>query len=184
MAVLGAPDVIPHQDLNNPVYEDGDQFAWGDIPYACEAPYSQAPKDFIGPTRVVGRIPDITKGTDPAYLAGVLKTASTWRSRSAADYASYLGISADVWQGSTSMSLRNTFGSATDLQLSPPKRAFATLVESMPSRFSLKRERRSAFCVISAVAWRYPVRLPRVHPICGRETRSHGTLPAKQAGNT
>lgn len=120
MVILGAPDVIPHQDLNNPVYEDGDQFAWGDIPYACERPYSQAPKDFIGPTRVVGRIPDITKGTDPAYLAGMLKTASTWRSRSAADYASYLGISADVWQGSTSMSLRNTFGSAADLQLSPP----------------------------------------------------------------
>ena len=42
-----------------------------------------------------------------AHLAGVLKTASTWRSRSAAVYASYLGNSA-------------AFGSGTDLQLSPP----------------------------------------------------------------
>lgn len=43
--ILGAVDVIPHQDLKNPAYDpspdgDPDQFAYGDLPYACEAGYS------------------------------------------------------------------------------------------------------------------------------------------------
>ena len=59
LMLLGSIDVIPHQDLVNPVYApspsgDPDQFAFGDLPYACDAPYSQQPQDFYGPTRVVG----------------------------------------------------------------------------------------------------------------------------------
>src|ERR1043166_8968431 len=62
LMLLGAPDVIPHQDLKNPMYSPGnddDKEAPGDIPYACEAPYSRSPEDFIGPTRVLGRLPDL-----------------------------------------------------------------------------------------------------------------------------
>ena len=46
--LLGSVDVIPHQDLRNPVYvtksddEDTDHDAPGDLPYACEAIYSKA----------------------------------------------------------------------------------------------------------------------------------------------
>src|SRR2546425_1917897 len=49
LLLLGATDVIPHQDMKNPVYggEDFDALAYGDLPYACEAPYSQRPQDFI-----------------------------------------------------------------------------------------------------------------------------------------
>ncbi len=73
LLILGAIDVIPHQDLKNPLYDpspdgDPDKIAFGDLPYACEAPYGQKPQDFFGPTRVVGRLPDLTGGTDPAYL--------------------------------------------------------------------------------------------------------------------
>ena len=64
LVILGSKDIIPHQDLENPIYdpksEDLDKCAYGDLPYACEAPYSRKPHDFLGPTRVVGRIPDIT----------------------------------------------------------------------------------------------------------------------------
>jgi hypothetical protein len=122
LVILGATDVIPHQDLSNPIFGrmDMDKICWGDIPYACEAPYSQEPQKFIGPTRVLGRIPDITKGDGTHYLTGMLATASKWRSRSAGDYSSYLGISADIFKGSTALSLRNTFGSDADLQVSPP----------------------------------------------------------------
>lgn len=77
LTILGAVDVVPHQDLINPLYdsksEDNDRFAYGDLPYACESPYSQKIKDFIGPTRVVGRIPDVTGGDDPDYLVGCLR---------------------------------------------------------------------------------------------------------------
>jgi hypothetical protein len=61
--ILGSTDIIPHQDMKNPVFDgvnDADEFAYGDLPYACEAAYSQNAADFIGPTRVVGRLPDIT----------------------------------------------------------------------------------------------------------------------------
>ena len=82
--ILGAVDVVPHQNLENPVFdgdEDPDEFAWSDMPYACEAPYSTKPQDFIAATRVVGRLPDETGGSDPAYLVGLLKTAASWQSR-------------------------------------------------------------------------------------------------------
>jgi Peptidase family C25 len=127
LVLLGSIDIVPHQDLRNPLYDpnrpdvDVDEFSFGDLPYACEAPYSQQPKDFIGPTRVLGRIPDVTNGSDPSYLIGLLDVAAGWTARTAQDYLEYLGISAEVWQQSTSTSLQNTFGSDTDLQVSPPK---------------------------------------------------------------
>jgi hypothetical protein len=59
LMILGAPDVLPHQDLDNPAAsppDDPDLRAWGDLPYACDAPYSRDPARFVGPTRVVGRL--------------------------------------------------------------------------------------------------------------------------------
>jgi hypothetical protein len=123
LLLLGAIDVIPHQDLRNPVHDgdDPDEFAYGDLPYACEARYSQEIKDFVGPTRVVGRLPDITGSKDPAYLMSLLEVATRWGSRPFSDYASYLGISAEVWKGSTNLTLQKLFGSAEEAQLSPPE---------------------------------------------------------------
>ena len=62
--ILGAPDVVPHQDMKNPAFDppdDPDEYAYGDLPYACDAPYSRDIATFKGPTRVVGRLPDLTK---------------------------------------------------------------------------------------------------------------------------
>jgi hypothetical protein len=50
------------------------------IPYACEAPYSQKPQDFFRPTRVVGRIPDVTHGKDSANLVGLGLNKMAWSS--------------------------------------------------------------------------------------------------------
>jgi hypothetical protein len=123
IVLLGATDVIPHQDLRNPVFggDDLDEFAYGDVPYACEAPYSREPKDFIGPTRVVGRLPDITGSSDSAYLVGLLATATNWKSRPRTDYGKCFAITAQVWKKSTTLSIQKLFGSSADLQLSPPK---------------------------------------------------------------
>ena len=62
LMILGSPDILPHQDLTNPtqyrgddIPSDDDDYAWGDLPYACDAPYSRDPARFVGPTRVIGR---------------------------------------------------------------------------------------------------------------------------------
>lgn len=123
LMILGAPDVVPHQDLDNPAYsppDDPDKPAWGDLPYACDAPYSRDPAHFVGANRVVGRLPDLVSAKEPSYLLGLLKTAAGYRSRSRDDYAAYFGLSASVWQGSTRLSLKNIFGNADKLLLAPP----------------------------------------------------------------
>jgi hypothetical protein len=123
LMILGAPDVVPHQDLDNPTYkpgEDDDDRAWGDLPYACDVPYSRDPARFVGPTRVVGRLPDQMSDREPSYLISLLKTAANYKRRSRDDYAGYFGLSAEVWQGSTRLSLDNIFGNADKLLLAPP----------------------------------------------------------------
>jgi hypothetical protein len=120
--LLGSTDIIPHQDMKNPVFDginDADKFAYGDLPYACETPYSQNAADFIGPTRVVGRLPDVTGANDPAYLVELLETAANAKSLARSDYTGFLGISAKVWEKSTRLSLEKLFGSGKDVRLSP-----------------------------------------------------------------
>lgn len=124
LMILGAIDVVPHQDLKNPLFSDdpeGDdeEFAYGDLPYACDAAYSRNIKSFTGPTRVVGRLPDLTGASRPKYLLGLLQTATKWHSRPRTDYENYLGITADAWTESTRESLTNIFNNDTDLQTSP-----------------------------------------------------------------
>ena len=126
LMILGSIDVIPHQNLKNPLYapyDDPDKFAFGDLPYACEAKYSQRPQNFFGPTRVVGRLPDITGAKDPQYLLALLKTAAAYKNSNAQSYRNYFGISAEVWKRSSVMSLSATFGNAADMKTVPPSNA-------------------------------------------------------------
>lgn len=123
LMILGSVDVVPHQDMTNPAFaagDDDDRYASGDLPYACDAPYGRDPARFVGPTRVVGRLPDLTGAREPSHVLALLKTAAGWSSRPAADYQSF-GLSAAVWQGSTRLSLENVFGSDKSLALCPPK---------------------------------------------------------------
>ncbi len=123
LVILGSYDVVPHQRLKNPMFhhdDDDDQFVPSDLPYACETPYSIQCRDFRGPTRIVGRIPDLTRESDPSYLVGLLKTAASWVRRPRDQYADYFGLSAEIWAKSTALSLDNTFGSSSDLKLVPP----------------------------------------------------------------
>lgn len=122
LLILGAADVIPHQNLDNLVFEPGtddDRFAWSDLPYACSATYSRDPRDFIGPSRVVGRLPDLAGATEPSYLITLLKISASYQSRSAQEYESYFGLSALTWKKSTQLSLNNIFGNNTKLRASP-----------------------------------------------------------------
>ncbi len=115
LLLLGSIDVVPHQPLRNPVHDgvnDVDPLAPSDLPYACNAPFSDDPTDFIGPDRVVGRLPDVVGAKDPNVLLKLLETAATWTSRPRADFEHHLGITAKAWERSTVLSLRKLFGAA------------------------------------------------------------------------
>jgi hypothetical protein len=120
LCILGAVDVVPHQDLANPIASDGDPIAWSDLPYACAGGYSKRIDAFLDPTRVVGRLPDVTGATDPQALVAALAFAAKLASRPAGEYDAYLGLGAKVWSASTAQSLRNVFGNDTALQSVPP----------------------------------------------------------------
>jgi len=135
MMILGAPDIVPHQDLRNPAYHpqgDDDKVVPSDIPYACEAPYSKNPAKFIGPTRVMGRLPDLLGTADPRYLVSLLGTAARHRTRSRGDYQKYFSVTAEVWKGSTSLSLTKLFGSSSAMATSPPKGPVWTTAQLRP----------------------------------------------------
>ena len=124
LLILGSIDVIPHQDLKNAAYRprvDDDTLAYGDLPYACDAPYSTDTAKFVGPKRVVGRLPDLTAATKPDHLIRLLKSAAAYASRPAAEYSSYFGLSTRTWRKSSEISLDEIFGSHARLRLAPPK---------------------------------------------------------------
>ena len=123
LMILGSWDVVPPQKLGNPVFsppDDTDAVVESDLPYACEKTYDDLIEQFVGPTRVVGRLPDIEGATEPSYLLELLDIAINWQGRDYADYIEYFGLSAKVWKKSTELSVYQTFGSIASLQLAPP----------------------------------------------------------------
>ncbi len=123
LMILGAPDVVPHQDLSNPLFDppnEPDRYALGDLPYACDAPYSRDIAKFKGPVRVVGRLPDLAGAPEPSHIISLLSMASKYRSQNVAAYATYFGMSTDSWRKSTELSLSNAFGNSDRLTLAPP----------------------------------------------------------------
>lgn len=123
LMILGAPDVVPHQDMSNSMYDgvnDPNRYAYGDLPYACDAPYSRDIAAFRGPTRVVGRLPDLAGAREPSHVLALLGTAATHKTRPVNDYGRYFGLSTDSWRKSTELSLFDLFGNATAMVLSPP----------------------------------------------------------------
>jgi hypothetical protein len=122
LMILGASDVIPHQDITNPAFaagDDDDGYAYGDLPYACDVPYARQASKFIGPTRVVSRLPDLRGAKKPTHLLALLKYAASATSRPVAEYASGFALSAAVWSGSTDLSVSNVFGAGTKTHLAP-----------------------------------------------------------------
>jgi hypothetical protein len=125
LLLLGSIDVIPYQDLTNPVYGDGDlefdpdPVAWSDLPYAAGAPYGQDIGASLPPSVAVGRLPDVTGGTNPDYLVGLLTTAKDYTSRPRSLYTDYMGLSKREWLGSTQLSLTADFGGASAVHTIP-----------------------------------------------------------------
>lgn len=128
--ILGAGDVVPMQQLVNPtgalVFDrigggDADEIVESDLPYACEMD-SDHPADFQGPTRVVGRLPDLPGATSPAYLEKVLRLAARARSLPRDAYDDWLGLTAQIWVFSSGATATRLFGDTSRLVMSPPMR--------------------------------------------------------------
>lgn len=117
--LLGGPDVIPHVALDNPASDDGDPTVPSDLPYACDAPMSTDIGQFLAPTRVLSRLPDAPRASDPSVLVSALDTAATWTQRDATEYAPPLAISAEVWKASTVLTTTQLFGPHATVRTSP-----------------------------------------------------------------
>ena len=125
LLLLGGPDVLPMVPLKNPAHGgelgDTDTVVPSDLPYACEGAYSTDPNRFLGPTRVVGRLPDLPGAAKPDLLLQLIRAAARHRCLPRDAFMESFGLSAEVWQGSTRLSLTNTFGHADQMRLSPPQ---------------------------------------------------------------
>jgi len=134
IAILGGPDIVPLQDMTNPLTGDDrkdDPVVPSDLPYACDAPAGDDVSTFVGPSRAVGRIPDLPKENDPALLVGILGLAARWKPPSRAG-STYFGLSTFMWQRSTSKSLKTLFGKNAKPRLSPDGGPRWTAAELLP----------------------------------------------------
>lgn len=119
LVLLGGPDVVAQPVLTNPVHDD-DASVPSDLPYASDVALGTGAGAFVGPTRVVGRIPTLVGGSDPAPLVGVLERAAAWVAAPAAEMLPPFAATAEVWQSSTRQSVQHLAGAAT-VHVSPPE---------------------------------------------------------------
>lgn len=119
LMILGGPDVVPLQTLRNPADDDDGPELPADVPYACEAKAGDKAERFTVASRAVGRLPDLPGSTDPRLLLALLKRAAAWTPLSKAAYSGFFGLSAAVWQKSTTLSLQALFGKSAKTRLSP-----------------------------------------------------------------
>ncbi|WP_448547232.1 hypothetical protein [Thalassotalea fusca] len=121
VTILGGPEVVPFQRLENPMTTDGDDAVPSDLPYACSEPFSEKITDFLKPVVAITRLPDVIKATKATALLNALDTAINSVPQKKSHYDNYLAISAKVWQGSTAESVTHIFGNDDELQYCPPE---------------------------------------------------------------
>src|SRR5688572_15425613 len=116
LMILGAPDVIPFQRLDNPLLgtDDPDHALPSDLPYACEAPFSRKVADFVGPTRVVGRLPNLNGNKDAKDLVALIDAAAAFDSTPG---RKTFVISAAEWKGATRANVKRAFGAKQLVEL-------------------------------------------------------------------
>ena len=114
--IFGAQDIIPFHEITNPASGDDDDSVPSDLPYACDSAYSTNIGAFTGPTRVVGRLPDVPGKQDNIdYVKILIHNCISVTPRNADAYQNYFSLTAEVWKGSTQESLKNIFGNFKEL---------------------------------------------------------------------
>lgn len=120
LVLVGSQDILPFQPLKNPARRhDDENEVPSDLPYACDHGFSIEPKDFIAPSRVVGRIPDIPGSNDPSYLVTLINNAIKWIPVDGKEFRNYFALSTVSWKGSTKKNMEKLFGNDAALLFSP-----------------------------------------------------------------
>jgi hypothetical protein len=128
LVLLGGPDIVPHQLLENPAFlrdtanGDDDVEVESDLPYASSAGFATQIAPFVTPDRVVGRLPDIPGSHDDRALQTFLRIiagAIAGDSLPRDAYERVLAISAHAWQRSTEATIGELFPRGTAVRLSP-----------------------------------------------------------------
>ncbi|MCC7058461.1 MAG: hypothetical protein IT272_13695 [Chitinophagales bacterium] len=135
ITLFGAQDIIPFQELTNLCYspdDDDDKVVPSDLPYACDAAYSTNIASFTGPTRVVGRIPDVYGVDDMEYLKIIFDTIINYKKVKSEKLLDYFAVTAEVWKKSTQQSLSNMFGNNSTLKISPTQNAPHSAIDLKP----------------------------------------------------
>ncbi|HZV71025.1 MAG TPA: hypothetical protein VFG10_15830 [Saprospiraceae bacterium] len=122
LLIFGAHDIIPFQTLANPIKNDPeeDENVPSDLPYACEHRFSDDVTKFSGPTRVIGRLPDIPVIGDLAYVKRMIAPLLNYKKKKKGATHDCFVISANVWRSSTNTTISNIFQPASSVHLSPP----------------------------------------------------------------
>ena len=119
MVIFGSQDIFPFQDLVNPA-DDEDATVPSDLPYVCSAGFGTKVSSFTGPSRVLGRIPDVPGNADIPYVTTLLENIIAHKPMTINEYKKYFAVSAKVWARSTELSLKSLFGENNNQLNSPP----------------------------------------------------------------
>ena len=110
VVLLGGDELVPQAQLVNPLWtgdpiDDPDRLVPSDLPYACDVPYSTSISAFRGPTRVVGRIPDLAGVADPAALLAQIRASARAVPAARPADVPVFALSTQTWRTSTQLSL-------------------------------------------------------------------------------
>lgn len=132
--IFGSQDIIPFQSLVNDNYiatmsnrdsedDDDEKMIDSDLPYACEASYNKNKRvqNYINPSRVVGRLPDIPGKPDLAYISTVVDTAIQWKPLSAFP-KNLFSLTTATWNKITDKIILEALGYSHSSFVSPPRK--------------------------------------------------------------
>lgn len=132
--IFGAQDVVPFHSLVNDNYiatmsnrdsedDDDEKMIDSDLPYACEAPYNKNKRvqNYISPSRVIGRLPDIPGKADLAYFSKVVDIAIDWKPLTAFP-KNIFSLSTATWNKITERILLEALGDKHTSFVSPTRK--------------------------------------------------------------
>jgi hypothetical protein len=122
LLILDGPDVVTQQTLKNPA-EPGKSIP-SDLPYASDSPYKDEVNGFVSPTRIVSRLPgvtrlDTTRPADPIPLVRAIMNAVQTRPQTAAVYENYFSAAMQI-SGTSQMVVSTVFSNTRNFFTSPP----------------------------------------------------------------
>lgn len=103
VVIVGAQDIIPFQILKDPTKTEKEESPYipSDLPYCSKHTYSQIVSDFLPPTRMVTRLPDLHGATGEDGLEVFIETikgAVSFQQKDEKEYQDILCLYAKQWE--------------------------------------------------------------------------------------